>query len=299
MQIIKNAVPPNTDKSRYDLSTQEADYPDWIAEKPLRTYVLCSHTRSGSTLLSEAMHQAGGMGCPVEYFHFGFQPTMMQMWGAADLESYIRALYRYRTDLSGSLGMKIFWMDVLDLCQSRFPENAELINADLENRPEAALRIYQMVATIFEEIFPNPQYLFLTRQDRLRHAISSMISGQVKIYRDISGATKPAPAGQPAYDYDSILNRIRYFAYCDSRWNDFFDTAGIVPYRIFYEDLSTDYEGTVKNLFVSLGKCDGDTKIKNPRLQRQANRLSEEFAMRFLEEHSRKMKDNDLVSVNE
>ena len=288
MPVIKASFPPNTDKSRYDLSTTEADYPDWTSEKPLRTFVLCGHTRSGSTLLSEAMHQAGRMGCPVEYFHFGFQPTLEKMWGAEGLDSYIRALYRHRTDTTGSLGIKIFWMDVLDLCLSRYPKEIEAINTELEDRPEVAARVYGLIRNIFQDIFPNPQYVFLSRRDRLRHAISSMISGQVRIYRDISGATKPAPASEPTYDYDAILNRIRYYAYCDTRWTEFFQSAGITPHRVFYEDLSNDYENTVKNLFIALGTADSNTEIRNPRLRRQATRLSEEFALRFLVEHTQR-----------
>jgi LPS sulfotransferase NodH len=286
MPVIKGPVHVNTDKSRYDLSTREADYPAWNRGKPLQTYILCSHTRSGSTLLSEAMYQAGGMGCPVEYFHLGFQPTMAKMWEAEDQASYIREAYRHRTDPTGAFGTKIFWMDVIDLCLDRHPEEAESINAELESCPDVAEKVYGLVKSIFEQMFPNPRYIFLTRRDRLRHAVSSLISGQVKIFRDISGAKRPAPAGEPAYDYDAILNRIRYYAYCDSRWNEFFRFARIDPYRIAYEDLSDDYEGAVKNLLVAMGKYDADKEINSPRLKRQANRLSEEFALRFLKEHT-------------
>ncbi|HZS48869.1 MAG TPA: Stf0 family sulfotransferase [Blastocatellia bacterium] len=298
MQVTKRTIPPNTNESRYDLSTTRADYPDWNAEKPLRTFVLCSHTRSGSTLLSEAMHQAGGMGCPVEYFHFGFQPTLENMWGADGLDSYIRAIYKHRTDPSGSLGIKIFWMDVLDLCVARYPEEKEAINTELEDRPEVADRVYGLVRNIFADIFPNPQYIFLTRRDRLRHAISSLISGQVRIYRDISGATKPAPAGEPTYDYDAILNRIRYYAYCDARWNEFFESAGIKPHRVTYEELAVDYTTTVKNMLVAMDNWHSEDQLRAPRLRRQASRLSEEFAWRFLEEHSRRTSENESETAS-
>src|SRR5712672_1332096 len=116
MEISNSSVPANLNDVRYDLAKRESDYPDWKPEKPLRTYLLCSHTRCGSTLLGEAMYYAEGMGCPIEYFHVGFQPTLLKLWDTPDQDSYLKAVYRHRTDPSGSLGVKLFWMDVISLC---------------------------------------------------------------------------------------------------------------------------------------------------------------------------------------
>ena len=52
----------------YDLAGPEGDYPEWDGP-PRRSIVLCTHPRSGSSLLGEALTFAGGFGCPLEYFH--------------------------------------------------------------------------------------------------------------------------------------------------------------------------------------------------------------------------------------
>jgi|GEM_PF-1665641 len=278
----------NADKSRYDLATRKADYPDWEFEKPLRTYLLCSHTRCGSTLLGEAMYFAGGMGCPIEYFHRGFQPALLDLWNTPDQDSYVKAVYRHRTDPGGSLGVKLFWMDVIELCLKRFPEEAEAINTELEDQPEIAKHVYDLVRQTFAELFPNPHFIFLTRQDRLRHALSSLISGQVRIWRNISGVEEREPVGSPVYDYERILNKIRHYTYCESRWSEFFQHFGVNPYRITYEDMVLDYHTAIKSLLIAHGKWSESVTIRTPRLKRQANHISEQFALRFLKEHASK-----------
>ena len=50
----------------YDLASAAHDYPIWEG-LPRRTVLLCTHPRSGSTLLGEALYFAGGLGCPLEY----------------------------------------------------------------------------------------------------------------------------------------------------------------------------------------------------------------------------------------
>jgi LPS sulfotransferase NodH len=283
-----SASPTKLKSVRYDLSRREADYPNWEAGKPLSAYVLCTHMRSGSTLLGEAMYYAGGMGCPLEYFHVGFQPTLSEMWGATDHPSYVKALYRHRTDPSGSLGVKLFWMDLVPLCLNHCPDEAEPLATNWERLPDLWPRVYAMVEKIFKDLFPQPRFIFLKRQDHLRQAISSMISGQVHIWRSIPGVDERCPSGVPTYDYDVILGKLSYAAQSESRWKEFFEGAGITPYVITYEDLATDYDETIRAFLMAIGKWKPKMVIRSPRLKRQASRLSEEFAWRFLEEHAKK-----------
>jgi LPS sulfotransferase NodH len=76
--------------------------------------LICTHPRSGSTLLGEALYFAGDLGCPLEYFHAGFRPTLAARWGCAGLEDYGRAVHRWRTDPSGTLSVNLNCHDVAD-----------------------------------------------------------------------------------------------------------------------------------------------------------------------------------------
>ena len=84
----------------YDQLLASADYPPWHGP-PNRSLIIGAFQRSGSTLVAEAMYFAGGMGCPHEYFSFGFRPVLERRWRPPDLRSYVAKLHRFRTDPSG------------------------------------------------------------------------------------------------------------------------------------------------------------------------------------------------------
>ena len=111
-------TPTRNDRQRYDLVTAEADYPAWSGP-PRRSIAVCTQQRSGSTLLGEAIHSAGGLGCPLEYFHAGFRPAFERRWETATFRDYLDALYRFRTDPGGTFSVKLFWIDVMRLLQER------------------------------------------------------------------------------------------------------------------------------------------------------------------------------------
>src|ERR1700761_3198901 len=92
----------------YDLAMAAHDYPAWHGE-PRRSILICSHPRSGSTLLGEALYFAQGLGCPLEYFHPGFRPPMAERWHAPEIRRYAQSVKAHRTDPGGTLAVKLFW----------------------------------------------------------------------------------------------------------------------------------------------------------------------------------------------
>jgi trehalose 2-sulfotransferase len=270
-------------RSTYDLATQAADYPP-RSDAPRRTVIVCSHMRSGSTLLGEAMYFAGGLGCPIEYFHRGFRPSLAQVWGAIDDADYLRELYRRRTDPTGTLGLKLFWMDVLDLCERRFPDQTDLLYRNLEADEEAARDVYALVETLFAELFPNPVYIWLTRKDRLRAAVSHWIAAQTQVFRRIPTVNDNVPVRAPEYDYDRIAALYGSVVYSEARWEGLFRSLNVAPVRLAYEDLVSSYEATVRRLLAEIGEA-APTHVPPPRMERQASAISERFMARFLREH--------------
>src|ERR1700761_3371165 len=118
MTDMPSAGPNNTP---YDLATAEHDYPARDGA-PLRTILICTHPRSGSTLLGEALYFAGGLGCPLEYFHAGFRPALARRWKPRSLSDYIAAAHRWRTDPGGTFAVKLFWRDVRELAAELDPD---------------------------------------------------------------------------------------------------------------------------------------------------------------------------------
>lgn len=273
-----------TRQATYDLALAEADYDLWEGP-PARCILLCTHPRCGSTLLGEAMTFAQGLGCPIEYFHCGFRPQIERRWGVTGEASYLRALYHHRIDRTGTLGVKLFWRDVIDLCKARRPNDAQLLSSDLAADPTAAAEVCEMVRQIFTEIFPNATYIFLIRKDRLRLAVSAVTSAQTGVWRDIPGVDSKMPARTPEYDYERLLQAYGHACYSFDRWEDFFQRTTTEPYRLTYEALLGNYQATVERLLTWLEAA--TTVVPPPRMRRQSSALSEQFLARFLrEDHS-------------
>jgi trehalose 2-sulfotransferase len=270
----------------YDLTGPDYDHDH--EGPPRRTVLLCSLRRSGSTLLGEALHATGRLGCPLEYFFAGMRPGIAERWAAPDLDGYVRALYRYRTDAGGTLGVKLFWPDLLGLCAESWPDRAERYRINLETAPAAdAERVYADVARIVTELFPNPSVVLLWRRDVLRQAVSDVVAQQTGRWREVPGSTGQ-PVGEPVYDREAIDRRLGQVVYEQARWRDFLARLGSrsgLPFaELAYEDLVRDWDGVLGPLLAGLVGDGFDGVVPAPRLRRQSDARTERILLRYLED---------------
>lgn len=264
----------------YDLSLEANDFAAWSGA-PRRTLVICSHPRSGSTLLGEAIHFAGGLGCPLEYLHRGFRPTLAQRWAAPDLESYVAAMHRWRTDPSGIFSIKLFWQDVEEIAHERAPDRfppPRVLSPD--DTDDAIYRAYH---DLLADILPNQTLVLLERRDLLRQAVSAMIAAQTGLWRAIPGVGQNEARAAPEYDYDRILGLVSLGRDSADHWQRYFGAIHARPYRLAYEDLVRDYAGTVGALLEALGRA-GEAPPQ--RMKRQSDQIGEAMVLRFLRDHA-------------
>jgi LPS sulfotransferase NodH len=278
--MIPSPMPPDSQRRHYDLATEKADYPPWDG-KPFKTILVCSHMRSGSTLLGEALYSTRRFGCPLEYFHPGFEPHLVRRWKTNTLTEYVQHVYRHRTDSTGTLGVKLFWTDVEELFVRLHPE----LDADWRNRlaSNAQSPDFQSIGSMIRELFPNPVFIYLKRKDRLRQSISCWRAARERKWRSIPGVDDPTPSGPPVYDYEGILNLVRFGDYSHRQWENFFLQNQIDPLRLTYEELSADFQGKVAKVFHRLDAS--DFPPQPPRMRRQRDEVSEQFLLRFLKDH--------------
>jgi LPS sulfotransferase NodH len=284
-------------RETYDLATERADYP--VREGlPDRTVVICSHPRSGSTLLGEALYAAGGLGCPLEYLHRGFRPHFARRWEAHDLDAFVRALHRFRTDTTGVLSIKLFWRDVEDLLKETTSSGGALVmQPDATPAGEDFRRIFDLLQTIL----PNPTFVHLTRRDRVRQAVSAFVAAETSVFRSFS-SDDPRARRAVVYQYEGILRQLAAADYGNARWQAFFSALGVEPYRLAYEDLASGFEAAIGSVLAHLGH---PGPPRAPRMHRQATAQSEEFILRFLRDHEAAasaadaVQDSDGTSRNE
>lgn len=261
----------------YDLALAGADYPARDSF-PERTLLLCSHPRSGSTLLGEILHFAGGFGCPLEYFHRGFRPAFAERWQAADLAALLAASHRFRTDTTGLFSCKLFWLDVEDLLQELAPTLAAAIVGTPAG--QVASGTYRNLHGFLEERFPRPTFIHLKRQDRVRQAISSLTAVQTQQWRVIPGQGPAAPM-EAAYDYERIAGLLAYGDHCQAHWTRYFSENSIAPHALTCEQLVGPDPAPLRQLLAGLGYRGGLPPV---RMQRQADARSEQWVARFLTE---------------
>jgi trehalose 2-sulfotransferase len=264
----------------YDLAGAAHDFSGWSGP-PRRTLWICTHPRSGSTLLCEALHFAGGFGSPLEYFHRGARPGMARRWGAATLAEYVAAVYRHRTAPDGLLSVKIFWQDVEDLVRELAPDHGARVGRLPDETPAAD---YRLIAEVLAPLLPNPTLVHLRREDRVRQAVSAVTATQVGRWRMIPGQDGPRTQ-EPEFDYGRIAGMIGFADYSHSHWRNFFAALGRSPYALSYEDLSTRYEQAMGGLLRHLGSTAPPPPV---RMLRQSDAYTEALVLRFLRENELK-----------
>jgi len=265
--------------SVYDLATAQADYPAW-ASQPKRTLLLCSHPRSGSTLLGESLYSTGLFGCPLEYFHRGFRPAFAERWQAPTMHSLLGAAKRYRTNPRGVFSVKIFWQDIEDMVEELEPSLLEELR-DSPNSPVVP-EAYRRLHALLNTWFPQPSFIHLNRQDRVRQAISALVATFTRQWRSIPGQGRQHPVEEVAYDYERILGLIAFADRSHAHWRGFFAANSIRPYTLCYEDLIAEESPVLRSLLDQLGYTG---VLPARRMQRQADPGSEKMLARFLREY--------------
>jgi LPS sulfotransferase NodH len=270
---------PAVRRKPYDLTTEVHDYPDWRGA-PRRTVLLCSHPRSGSTLLGEALFFAGGQGCPLEYFHGGFRPGLAEQWGTHTLAEHAGEVHRRRTDPSGTLGVKLFWRDIahmaMELESARFGSDFDKVMPE-DLTPED----YRYIAGLLDPFFPHASYIHLWRRDRVRLAVSSITAAQTGLWREIPDMGQQPASGVAEYDFRRIDALVAMADGCHAHWRNYFAAIGAAPYELTYEQLSGDYSGSVRALLDHLGSA---AEVPPIRMRRQSDSGNEAFVLRYLRE---------------
>jgi LPS sulfotransferase NodH len=265
----------------YDLLAAEHDYAPWDGPSR-RTILICTHPRSGSTLLGEALYFAGGLGCPLEYYHAGFRPAPAGRWQAPNIAEYAAAVTRNRTEPNGTLAVKLFWRDVVDLAIEIDPTRFGDLWQSMPD--ETTVETYREIADLLRPLFPNPLYVHLQRRDRVRQAISTVTAADTGRWRFIPNLQDREPAGVPRFDLDRIEQKIATADFCHNHWRNFFAAVDARPHSMSYEDLNADYTAAVTKVLRFLGSHAAPPPI---RMRRQADEVSESVILRYLRERAK------------
>ncbi len=244
---------------------------------PTAAYLICTNPRSGSWLLSEGLSATAVAGHPREWFQAEEQRDQAARWGLgpdggdALGAEYLRRVLDGGTTPNGVFGAKVMYYQM----------------ADLPRRVATGDSAYRHGAARFPgSMLPGLRYLWLRRRDAARQAISYARAAQTDVWWQIDGATPAAPragvAGRPTFDPHGIARLEREVVQGDALWRRYFGDLGVTPLEVHYEALAADYASEIRRVLAWLGVGDGPaTRVRPPRLRRQADELSEEWVRRY------------------
>jgi LPS sulfotransferase NodH len=232
-------------------------------------YVICYTSRSGSTLLCEVLLNTGVAGKPKEYFHLADIEMRSRQWEVEVGAAFLRRLRAEGSTPNGVFGSKMS-LDQLDSVR-------QMVQSTVDGGDLSA-------AQALETFLPGVRYIFITRRNKVRQAVSIWKLIQEKVPFQV-GEQSGQRSVKTHYNFSVIDRATQEVMLNEASWDDFFEQAGIAPLTIVYEDLVEDIEGTVRRVldFLHVDAPD-QLKLPPPRLQKQANSLSEMWVRRYMTE---------------
>lgn len=239
---------------------------------PRRSYLVCTTVRTGSSLLCELLGGTGLAGYPGELFSPSGRRTLAGMWGTPTIGSYVEELLRRLVTPNGVFGAKVGIPALRDLLAGL---RAERDGASAHDLLAAA--------------FPRLGYVWLSRRDRVRQAVSWERAAQTGVWTH-TGARPPIAVPRPRFDAAAIHRRLEDIDRDERWWEDLFAAADVEPVRVSYEDLVADGAATVRRVLGGLGiDTDGPLWLPAPHLRRQADARSERWVERYHQASGRRL----------
>ena len=268
--------------------------------QPHTSYLICATPRCGSTLLCEALKNTGLAGQPEECFLPANEDFWKELWGISSYTDYIARVIKEGTSSNGVFGAKIIWWQFDDFVgKLRSIPGYERLPA-----PE-----------LLSTVFPNLHYIWVTRSDKMRQAVSLEKAMQTKVWATIDETSLDRTPLSDSQLKESYMNKLKVsghhplawlyrspsteelyfdFAHIDFllgmiklhevAWRKYFAENGITPFTVVYEDLAVAYEQTAIRILQELNVPVPEALKFLPRsMKPQADALSKEWIQHYHE----------------
>jgi len=248
------------------------------------SYLIMATPRSGSYLLCESLISTNLAGRPTEYFGPMQTRALLKGWDIPNYTACLAKVMEEGTTPNGVFGAKIIWQ-----CLENFIDHLRDIPG-YEKLP-----IAQLMATIF----PHLSYIWITRRDKVRQAISYWKALQTRDWIGIEDWQPPPQIvaqrkllmeswnlrhvkEELLFDFKTIERLRRGLEQDEVEIQQYFTAHGIYPFNVVYEDFVDAYEETVLQIFDYLHILVPEHLIFGERkLKKQANEQSEEWVQRY------------------
>lgn len=219
----------------------------------VKSYIIASTPRSGSTLLGKLLSETKIAGSPHEFFHDKHSKDYFARWKINSLEEYIAYLYSNRSTQNGIFGIKIHYHQL---------KNFDIKTVELN------------------KIFNCPKYIFIRRKNKLEQAISLAKALQTKQWAVQDGED----VKKAVYDYHQIKRCLTNLENEEKKWEELFIENRINYFELYYEDFISDINFYIIQVLDFLNIQCINLPILKPSIKQMKNNESNEWYKRFLHE---------------
>jgi LPS sulfotransferase NodH len=257
-----------------------------------QSLLVATTPRSGSWLLSDYLAQTGVVGPAREYFHVNYVATRSGQCGLPTTGitvDYIDGLLGQAREAGQMFATKLHWLQINQLCTALRRIHPSLARAPAPQLIEASL--------------PGSRYLYLTRRDKPRQAISMLRAMRSERWwqtdsspppredrpppapedRPRSPEDGPPPGPEMVPDYLSIRWFEDDLRGQDAEWRRYFATFGITVFAVVYEDLVADPRTIVRAILDWLGLPEAGVPELTTTLRRQADAETDRVLRDYLD----------------
>ncbi|MEO0697815.1 MAG: Stf0 family sulfotransferase [Pseudomonadota bacterium] len=244
---------------------------------PLKSYVICTSPRSGSTMLCKLLAQTKVAGNPGSLFH---KPSIDAWLDYYDLDT---AEFTTRRELLNG---------IFEAAKSRGKGETEVFGCRLQ-RGSFAFFIDQLrfmypghtsdVGRI-QAAFGPTQFIFLSRGDKLDQAISYIRAEQTGLWHrraDGSDLERQETRREEGYDPDAIRSQMAEFIEFDVAWRSWFEEQSVVPLEVSYERLSREPQKQLKRILDALGAEGAIASTISTPTAKLADQINRQWRERF------------------
>jgi len=248
----------------------------------LRTYLICSTHRTGSTLLCQLLTDTGLCGAPDEYWSPRWAPRFAERiagertdsddspparpFHEIDFRRYLLGLFDAKSTPNGSWGCNVQWPHVRRIHEALDPR-----------KQSTGVQTLRLLGQVYDQ----PRYVWLRRRDKVRQAISFWRSKQTKVF----SSTGPVEESlRPEFDYEKIDGFVRRFEEQDACWQRLFREGGVEPFSIEFESFVEHKAETLAALLEYLEiEHPAEIPLPEPRLKKISDGLNDAWYERYRE----------------
>jgi len=242
---------------------------------PKKSYILCSTPRTGSTLLCSLLRNTNRAGVPESYFRSQDVEARAHRWhirqsnGSINFHDYLNCVLEKGRTPNGVFAVRIMWETMNELLANL--RGAGLSGSDL---------------TVLKNSLGPLQFVHLQRRDVVAQAVSRLRAEQTNIWHITSKASPESKKPNNVfYDREALQRFVGESDAHNLSWNQWFESNGVNPLRIAYEDLDQNNQAELQRVLEFIGEQPSEIPAV-ARNVRMADALSREWAERYRSETS-------------